>query len=134
MSYKTEYIAGKGILVITGAGEVRYASVMQEMPDVARLMQEHHTHRALVDLRAASLHLSVPELYFLTNQLADLGVRPGSRLAFVCPKTTDNLDLYNFYALASRVKGYRSKLFEDVEKARAWLLEGARSEKDRKPG
>jgi hypothetical protein len=131
MSYRTEYLADKGIVMVTQAGEVRYASVRREVPSMARLMEKHHTHLALIDLRRASLHLSVPELYFLTSQLVDQGVLPGSRLALVCRRTKANLESYSFYALASRKRGYRTRLFRALTAAKAWLLEGAQLNEER---
>ena len=124
MHNKIEYSADKGLVVVKQAGEVRYSTVMEDLPEIARLMEEHHTHLAAVDLRGAALRLSVPEVYFVTKQLADQGILPGSRMAFVCPKTEENTELYDFCALAARNRGYRTRLFEAMEDAEGWLQEG----------
>jgi hypothetical protein len=125
MTYHTEYRADKGLIALTQEGEIRYVDVIEVAPEVAQLMEKHHTNLALIDLRAAALHISVPELYFVTKRLPELGVLPGSRLAFVCPRSESHLELYDFYALASRNRGYRTKLFETEEEAEAWLSETA---------
>lgn len=126
MNNKIEYQADKGMVVVTQAGETRYASVVKELPEIGRLMEKHHTHLAAFDLRATALHLSVPEVYFVTKQLADLGILPGSRFAFVCPPSEANAELYEFCALAARNRGYRTRLFETMEAGEAWLREAQR--------
>src|SRR5574337_1255459 len=121
MNYHTEYRADKGLIALTQEGEIRYVDVIEVAPEVAQLMEKHHTNLALIDLRTAELRITVPELYFVTKRLPELGVMPGSRLAFVCPRTEANAELYDFYALASRNRGYRTKLFETEEAAESWL-------------
>ena len=130
MHNKIEYSADKGLVVVKQKGELRYSTVMEELPEIARLMEKHHTHLAAVDLREAALQLSVPEVYFVTKQLADQGILPGSRMAFVCLMTEENAELYDFCALAARNRGYRTRLFERMKDAEGWLQEGKAHEAD----
>ncbi len=132
MTYHSEYLAEKGLILVTQAGETRYADLMEVAPHLARLMEAHATNLAVIDLRSAALHLSVPELYFVTKRLPELGLLAGSRLALVCPSTWGNQELYDFYSLAARQRGYRTRVFETPEAAEGWLLEGPHPEADGK--
>jgi len=130
MHKKIEYSEDKRVVVVKQEGKVRYSTVMEDLPQIARLMEKHHTHLAAVDLRAAEVQLSVPEVYFVTKQLADQGILPGSRMAFICPRSEENGELYDFCALAARNRGYRTRLFEAMEDAEGWLQEGRTHEAD----
>ncbi len=130
MGHKIEYRADRGLIVVTQAGEVRYSTLVEGLPEIAQLMEKRHTHLAVVDLREAFLQLSVPEVYFATKHLADQGILPGSRPAFIYPKTKVNVELSSFCALAARNRGYRTKLFETMEAAEDWLRESQPTEKE----
>lgn len=133
MTHHETYLADKGLIIVTQTGEARYADLLEVAPELARLMEQHKTHLAVIDLRSADLRISVPELYFVTKRLPELGVLAGTRLAFVCPHTETNAELFDFYSLAARQRGYRTRLFETIEAAETWLREGPPPEVDTEP-
>src|ERR1019366_4986758 len=106
MPEKTEYIAAKGIVVITYTGKVTIAEARE----------------ATVKAIAIQAGPSVTDLWELVQSYPELEVPRQTRLAVVRPEARDRKDLTGFFEVICPNRCYNAKGFHTREAAEYWVL------------
>jgi hypothetical protein len=125
MRWQVEYMAEKGIVLVTAAGPVTYHDVLLQVDQAARLMNEHKAVLVLADYVEARSELSLAQLYFLARDYSKVEGASHARAAVVVPRTRHRIETYEFHALAAKNAGYNVQLFDTKAAAEEWLCQPA---------
>ena len=104
-------------------GQLDLAESKKLLSDVAAEYAQLPNHHILLDLRAATSELVVPELYALVAFLGELGLGVNNRIALLYHQK-DSFDRARFFALYAERQGLQVSAFQDFEWALEWLQKG----------
>jgi hypothetical protein len=124
MPQKAEYIAEKGMIVITYTGKVLMDEVREATVRAIALQKANGTVRVLIDAFAMTAWPSRVEMWYLVSSYPQLEVPPGTRLAAIRPQLPDETDISGFYETVCQNRSYNAKAFHTKEAAEEWLLGG----------
>jgi hypothetical protein len=131
MPQKTEYVAEKGIIVITYTGNVVIAEVKQATAQAIAMQKARKTGRILIDAFSMTAWPSLVEMWKLVEAYPELEVPLGTRIAAIRPQAPDETDISGFYEKVCQNRSYNAKAFHAREEAEAWLgSDAARTVKD----
>jgi hypothetical protein len=105
------YIKTKGILTREDANLM--------LKDVVQAMNEHSCHKQIVDHRETIFELSVLEYHERPDVNKEIGMSYSWKIAMVFKDLNENT---RFMETVFRNRGYNFRQFDDVEKAREWVL------------
>src|ERR1035437_5776693 len=108
MPEKTEYIAVKGIIVITYTGKVTIAEAREATVKAIAIQDEKQTNRVVIDAR---------DMWELVQSYPELEVPKLTRLAVVRPEAPDRKDLTGFFEVICQNRCYNAKGFHTREAA-----------------
>jgi len=125
MLHTITYNSDLGIVEIKFQENVIWKEVKEILWQSAQIAKEQNCFLFLSDFREATLKLSILELYELPKILSETFASseiPAHKIkrAFVVAK---DLNDYSFFETVNVNRGYRHKMFEDISKAKKWLLE-----------
>jgi hypothetical protein len=121
VEYRVE-CGADGIATVTAVGRLTWSSLSEAAPQVLSQMQEAGCDRVLFDFRDTELALGTLDLRdFAASQLR-IGFARLKRALVASHEIPD----FTFYEHASRNLGQDLRVFNDMDKARAWLLEDPR--------
>ena len=119
MEWSIEYLEGEELIYVRTKGVLtaEAANVMvKEIADAAIL---HCCNNQIVDHRETKFALNVLEYYERPEINSKLGMSHSWKIAMVfCKLTTDT----HFMETIFRNRGYNFRQFNDIEKARNWVL------------
>jgi hypothetical protein len=121
MPEKTEYVAEKGIIVITYTGEVTINEVRQATVKAIALQKQNQTDRVVIDAADMTAEPSVSEMWELVQSYPELEVPRRTRLAAVRPRVPDKADLTGFFEVVCQNRCYNAKGFKTREAAEEWV-------------
>ena len=126
MLHTITYNSDLGIVEIKFQENVTWKEVEDILWESARIAKEKNCFMFLSDFREATLELSFLELYEFPKILSEIFASSGIsahkiKRAFVVAK---DLKDYSFFETVNVNRGYRHKMFEDIDEAKKWLLEG----------
>jgi hypothetical protein len=118
---KTEYVAARGIIVITYTGRVTMDEVKDATVQAIGIQKQGLTDLVLIDASAMTAWPTLTEMFVLVQSYPDLQVPPQTRLAAVRSQAPDSSDLAGFYETVCRNRCYDAKAFHTREDAERWL-------------
>jgi hypothetical protein len=121
MPEKTEYVAEKGIIVITYTAEVTIDEVRQATVKAIALQKKNQTNRVVIDAADMTAEPSVSEMWELVQSYPELEVPRRTRLAAVRPRVLDKADLTGFFEVVCQNRCYNAKGFHTREAAEEWV-------------
>jgi hypothetical protein len=122
MPEKTEYIAAKGIIVITYTGKVTIAEAREATVKAIAIQDEKQTNRVVIDAWDMTAGPSITEMWDLVQSYPELEVPRPTRLAVVRPEARDRKDLTGFFEVICQNRCYNAKGFHTREAAEYWVL------------
>ncbi len=122
MPEQTEYVAEKGIIVITYTGNVTMKEVREATMKAIAIQKERRSNRVVVDASEMTAWPSLVEMWELVQSYPALEVPLETRVAAVRPKVPDKSDLTGFYETICQNRCYNAKGFNTREAAEEWVL------------
>ena len=122
MPEKTEYIAAKGIIVITYTGKVTIAEAKEATVKAIAIQGEKQTNRVVIDAWDMTAGPSITDMWELVQSYPELEVPKPTRLAVVRPEAPDRKDLTGFFEVICQNRCYNAKGFHTREAAEYWVL------------
>lgn len=124
MPFTVEYDPEVDLITACVQGDVNLSTLQDLAKAIVSLVKQTDCHHVLSDLREVNLLASVGEMYFLPQFIQDVAAEKGINLfavqrAFLASKNDKTLQ---FFELISVNRNHRTKMFFDLEEARAWLL------------
>lgn len=119
MEWLIEYLAGEDIIYVKTSGVVTPEPANLMVKEIVEAAACHHCDRQIIDHRNASFALSVFEYYERPDVNMKIGASRKWKIAMVFGKLTE--DTF-FMETVFRNRGYNFRQFDDVDKARVWLL------------
>ena len=118
------YIPEPGIIEVKFTGGITLKEAIALIAEIGPLMKEHDCFLILSDYREAKLKVSTVDIYSVPNlisaKISTTGDSvDGLKRALVIAR--DQVD-FQFLETVSGNRGQETKLFEDVDKAKAWLM------------
>jgi hypothetical protein len=120
MSHELLYDSDDDCVILRVKGRVTMALVRELAPQVATLFEENSCRRLLNDMSAATIDMSVADLYGSPEVMDESGVMRGTRRALV---VSPDFDDDRFLENVSRNRGHNLMIFKSVDEAKVWLLE-----------
>ena len=126
MPHKVTYNLETHIVESEINGDLSLDESIELITSIGRACAENNCSLCLSDYRGATLNLSVFELYDVPNKLSNildsLGLSAHKiKRAIV---VSENVKDFRFYETVTLNNGQRIKMFQDINEARKWLLEG----------
>jgi hypothetical protein len=121
MPEKTEYVAEKGIIVITYTGAVTMDEVRGATVKAIALQKKNQTDRVVIDTLDMAAAPSVSEMWELVQTYPELEVPRRTRIAAVRPRMPDKADITGFYEVVSQNRCYNAKGFHTRAEAEEWV-------------
>jgi len=119
MSHELYYDSGIGCVVLVVTGTITVDRVREIAPLVARMCSETGCRHLLNDMSAATIKLSLMELFESPQIMNESEVSQGIKRALVFPP---NFEEPKFLENVTRNRGHEFRAFEDIEEAKKWLL------------
>jgi hypothetical protein len=124
VAHQTRYNAKMRIIETKAEGTVTQEEMREIALDVGVLARKKACFRALNDSRQVKYALTTVEIFNLPRMVAEQFALQGIKLpemkrALVARFTNDN----KFYETVTINAGQNMRLFQDMDKARQWLLE-----------
>ncbi len=117
MEWKVEYILEGHMLYVKTKGVLTAESANAMVKEVVMAADCHRCDRQIIDHRET---LSLSQYYERPTINATIGISHKWKIAMVFGQLTqDTLFMENVF----RNRGYNFRQFDDLEKARAWILE-----------
>ena len=121
MPQKTEYVAEKGMIVISYSGKVTIEEVREATVQAIAMQKEGRTDRVLIDAMTMTAWPSRVEMWHLVESYSQLEAPRRTRLAAIRPQVPDKTDVSGFFETVCRNRCYNAKAFHTREDAEGWL-------------
>ncbi len=119
MSHKLSYDAETDCVILRVQGEVTIETIRELAPRVASLLEKTNCPRFLNDMSAATIDISVAELFGSPRIMDESGLKRDTKRALVVPPSfAESAFLEN----VTCNRGHNLMIFQDIEEAREWLL------------
>ena len=117
-SVQVVYNSEWGCIVNTISGTITQEVASEAANKIAQLAKLHNCIRCLNDVREATSQLSITNLYYLPDKVAELGVGRSMKRAIL---VKERFEESSFYEDTTANKGIRVKVFTDLDEALNWL-------------
>ncbi len=121
MAHELSYDSDTQCIILRIQDKVTIELIRELAPQVASMVETTGCHRLLNDMSASTIDIPFADLFASPKIMTDSGVEPDTKRALVVPSTFDEAD---FLETISRNRGHNLMIFKDIEKAKAWLLDG----------
>ncbi len=126
MPYSVSFDEASKLITFTLRGKVDASTLRESVPELLRIAKERGSYLILTDAREMKLDLLTVDIYDLPKFLSDLFTSEGLPItkfkrAFVVSKRIGDV---TFHETVSRNRGHNVKVFEDMQDAKRWLLQG----------
>jgi hypothetical protein len=113
------------ILQVCVHGTLSFEEQCAARSEAARILQERHLQRLMVDLRdlQSGNRVSTQESVGLGASDLEAGIPTSTRIAHVLQRNPARLDSVKFIRTVAFIRGVVVREFDDVDAARRWLLE-----------
>jgi hypothetical protein len=122
MPEKTEYVAAKGIIVITYTGKVTIEEAKEATVKAIAIQGEKQTNRVVIDTVDMTVWPSISEMWGLVQSYPELEAPRRTRLAAIRQAAPDKSDLAGFFEVMCQNRCYNAKVFNTREAAEEWVL------------
>ncbi len=121
MAWKATFTPEQMTIAVAASGIIRNGEARAQLAEAICLLKQHDTSRVLLDFSQAVWEASLPELYWLPDDAAALGVPWDARVAMVPPQGDCRNELCRFLELVCHNAGYNLRLFGAKTVAEQWL-------------
>ncbi len=119
MEWQIEYLVDLKLLYIKTKGTVTNETANLMVSEIARAMEKHQCIFQIVDHRETVFDFKTLDYYDRPRVNQQLGMSRQWRVAMVFKKLTEET---LFMETVFRNRGYEFRQFDDVEKAKVWVL------------
>lgn len=121
MEWHIEYILDEDLIYVRTQGILTVDSANIMVGEIVEAAACHQCNRQIVDHRETTFALSVFEYYERPEVNSKIGISPKWKIAMVFKELDSNT---LFMETVFRNRGYNFRQFDDVEKAKEWVLIG----------
>jgi len=121
MPWQIEYLPEEATVVIVSTGETTPQDSVAQTDAAVELQAKYNVHRFLLDYSQTRVTAQLVDIYELPTYYNKRGVPHDLRIAVVFPADHLQYEKYEFYEDVCLNRGYRSLIFDSVDKAWAWL-------------
>lgn len=120
MKWDIEYQKEHGIVYarLTGIGTDEL--LQQSADECVAIANKNDSNKFLVDERDLTYSTSISNIYDSAEGMK--GISRTNKVAFVYSESPSNKNDYRFFETVSRNRGYNVRVFENQQKAMAWLI------------
>lgn len=119
MEWKIEYIESEGFLYIKTWGSITSELANTYVKETIEAANRHQCHRQIVDHREAVFAFSLAEYYERPDINQQMGLSLTWRIAMVFKELNRDTQ---FMEDVFRNRGYCFRQFDDMDKAKTWVL------------
>ena len=119
MKWTVSHIPDGNIVLIETEGKMTVGLLNQMIKEAMKFGEIHKSCLFLVDHRKLHIALGVIDTYYRPKELDKLEFPRNSKIAQVAPES--NIEKFKFFETVSYNKGYKVRIFMDIESARDWL-------------
>ncbi len=124
MAYSIKHNLEEDLIQVNIEGKMKFPDLCDAAFDIIRTARQASCHNILTDLRQAELDVSKMEMHSLPVKIAEIIYKLNStpyhfRRVFI---GAADQKILKFYETVSRNNGHNIMLFDDLEKAKDWLL------------
>jgi hypothetical protein len=119
MEWKIEYISTEDYLYIRTKGVLTAQSANSMVREIVEASARHQCDRQIVDHRETSFALDLFEYYERPEVNKQIGISQRWKIAMIFRELDQNT---LFMETVFRNRGYNFREFDDLEKAKRWLL------------
>ncbi len=123
MRFELEYLQEHGVTRLQVYGVLRLEAYRPMIVATLADMQAHHTSRLVMDLRHASLGMSMQETASLPEINQALGVSLEYKVAIVITEANPKVNGVRLYEILAAHRGYDHKLFTRYPAALLWFID-----------
>lgn len=123
MPFTVEYDPEEETITARVQGGVNLGTLQDLVKEIVSLVKQKDCHRVLSDMREADLLVSMGEMYFMPQFIQVVAAEKGVNLfnvqrAFLAAQNDATLQ---FFELIAVNRNHHTKMFFELEEARAWL-------------
>lgn len=122
MEWDIKYQEEHGVVYVRQAGFGSEEVWRQVNAEYVSIANEHGSNKFLIDNRDLTFKTSISGIYDWPEFLGESGLSRTNKIAFVYSESPSNKSDYRFFETVSRNRGYNIRVFEDQQKAMAWLI------------
>jgi len=109
------------VLLATASGELSLPATRQAFTQLVQAAVDRNLHRVLIDPRACTGGFAVADFVALAEHLSDIGIHRLQRIAVLSSQRVEVDDAFG--ETATRNRGANLRVFDDRDRAMAWLTE-----------
>jgi hypothetical protein len=121
MEWHIEYLLDEHLIYVETQGVLTTESANLMVSDIVKAAADHQCNRQIVDHRKTTFALSMIEYYTRPEINSKIGISPKWKIAMVFKELNSNT---LFMETVFRNRGYNFCQFDDIEKAKEWVLAG----------
>jgi hypothetical protein len=121
MPEQTEYVAEKGIIVLTYTGMVTIEEVREATVKAIAIQKEKNINRVVIDALDMTGAPSISQMWELVESYPELEAPRQTRIAAIRPKVPDKADVTGFFEVICQNRCYNAKGFSTREAAEEWV-------------
>jgi len=122
MEWEIKYQEEHGVVYARPTGFASEEAWLQMAAECVAIANEHDSNKFLMDERDLTLKTSISEIYDWPGSMDESGIIRGNKMAFLYCESPSNKSDYRFFETVSRNRGYNFRVFEEQQKAMAWLI------------
>ena len=125
LSYTVQYDAEAGLITASAQGAIDMQTLTAFVHAIVSALKEHNCRLVLNDVREVTVLLSTVQIYDLPDMIVELASAEGLEALEIKRALVAAGDLsdFSFFETVSLNRMHNIKIFRDMDKARAWLLE-----------
>lgn len=120
MPYTIRYDQEFDYIIVTVEGQLDLSVLENLASDIAKAVEKHSCKRIFNDLRRARLK-GIIDTYYMPKVMEKSGIALSCKRAFVVGEITTD---FSFFETVFVNQGHQVKIFDRIDKAQQWLLEG----------
>jgi hypothetical protein len=121
MSWEVCYLDDQAIILVTNRGRLTYQDFSDEINAIVLLSEKHHLFKILVDDTEMSSGIGTIDIFSFPKLYEDAGMSKRCKIAILISEDEDQVGDFHFFETVCLNRGYNTKVFFNVNNAKAWL-------------
>lgn len=122
MKFELDYIEEDKIVFVKASGELNVESEEELRNDVIEFTRKHNCLKVLIDYKELSkIDMEIFEIYEIPKKYVEQELSRDLKIAILFK--VDEKEKFSFYETTAFNRGYKVKLFLELEDAKNWLKE-----------
>lgn len=121
LEYTITSFISNGILYSVASGSLKREDMFQQVKEIIEKAKEENLHRYLFDHRKVALDFEKSDIFHLSHQLKDLGLKEEDKVAVLLPNDDYFHQWYTRFETSSVFHGNKVKIFNGESEALQWL-------------